>query len=595
MKEILGSLFEPIKPLIDTFADNLPMLIGVVLAVVATIFVVVRATVVGSERWKRNGWKYSGTRPRWQAKRFWELYPRTWFALQPVHLHKAQSKLLTSPGVREFYSPAAGHMEDKKEKGIYLPDGWTCPYWKAITVTMDENRTARRGKHFKARTQIMAVARVAKVLPLPGDVFIGGDRSKHMLVELMLNKHRRGEVLRLMDNVAAVFDAESFEEHVTEKYDRVSMLVHLVKPEDVLVDRKFGVEFFEENQATTPYSIPLAQREDGKVWCLDMHHTLIYGMTGSGKGGPIQGLIRQFAPFVKEGRVQLYGIDPKGPELGAYAKKGVHMFERISIGLAEENIRQHVKTINTIAAIVAERGNNIDPDFRVGQEDLKRDFPATKETPWVVLFIDEYLTLVKGLKKLGKEGAPALATLDQILATGRSFGVYVILATQVATKEVFGDVRDNVPNAIVLKHKASDYWTQEFLGDDAIELGHNPKTKIGPSNKANGYKTAGIGYVSTAEGVVRVRFGYLSDKDIVAVARQFMEPGADESVFDEPIAVFDPRKYGLAISQEEADAMDGVLDDDDGNFGITEEPAAETDDFLLALDDFTKGKGGRKN
>ncbi|WP_181028168.1 FtsK/SpoIIIE domain-containing protein [Rathayibacter rathayi] len=557
------------------------MLLFGAISILIFLFIVTRVLVIYGERWRLNAKSHGGSR------RF--LKPKTWFQLRPKHLFKAQGSLLTSRGVREFYAPAAHYIEERQPKRLYLRNAWLSPYYAAVKTTVDQNGPAIRGKHMQARKQIRQVAKWAEVKPLPEDVFIGGDQTKHCLVELGLDSHRRPDVEKLIEDVKSALHAQSIEFRQTEQYDRISMLVHWVKPEDILIERKFGVEFFNENPALTPYSIPLAIQENGQPWSLGFHHTLVYGMTGAGKGGPIQGTIRQLAPFVEKGTVKFYGIDPKGPELGAYAKKGVRMFERISIGLAEENIRQHAKTINQIARLLSEREASLEPDFTPGQENLNRDIPATKETPWIVLFIDEYLTLIKGLKKLGKEGTMVQATLEQILATGRSFGIYVFLATQVATKEVFGDVRDNVPNAIVLKHKAGNYWTTEFLGEDALENGHNPKA-IGASNKANGYRTAGIGYVSSAEGIVKVRFGYLSDADIVEVARRFMDEDADLSVFKEPTPYFDPADYGLGLTQEEADELDGLLDDedDDGDFTFSVEPTRERDELQKTLDSYRK-------
>jgi|GEM_PF-3283797 len=581
MLELLTPIVEPIKPLLDNLAASLPFIIFLVLIVVLSTYSCVRVLVALGTRWRMNAKKYGGTR-RWWGPKNW----KTLIHLQPKHLHKAQTRLLKSRGIREFYAPAAHYMEEREDKRLYFRNAWLSPHPSAVKTSVTEHKHELKGKHLKARQQIGQAAKWAKALPLPEDVYIGGsekEKQKHLLVELGLNNHRQAEVERLWEDVKSALSAESYEPYRSGKYDRLSMIFHQEPPIDILIERKFGVEFFNENLAKSPYSVPLAIRRNGKPWNLDVHHTLIYGMTGAGKGGPIQGTIRQLAPFVKEGRVQLFGIDPKGPELGPYAKKGVQMFERISIGLAEENIRQHVKTINQVAAIIAHRGNNIEPDFREGKEDLKRESSATKENPWVVVIIDEYLTLINGLKKLGREGAPAIATLEQILATGRAFGIYVVMATQVATKEVFGNVRDNIPNIIVLKHKASPYWTTEFLGEEALEEGHDPK-KIGPSNKANNYETAGIGYVSTAAGIEKIRFGYLSDKDIVEVAKQFMDDDADLSVFDEPVPEFDPKDYGLDFTQEEAEALDKIFDDEDeGGFKISEASTPEEDGLKAAL------------
>jgi hypothetical protein len=591
----MEGLTEGIKPLLDSLIEHLPLIAGVVLTLWLGGWAVVRLALVYGERWKRNAKRYGGTR------RF--LRPKTWLRLQPAPLFKMQGELLKSATVVEFAAPIKHFSPERKEKGFYPGEAWRSPYREAVKASFRENEQlaqGKSGKHLRTRAQIARAAKWAVVKPLPEDVFIGGDQSKHCMVTIGLNKRRRNLVEALEEDVRSALDAQSIEPYASEEYDRVNFLVHLATPTDILIERKFGVEFFDENPAKDPYSLPLAVMENGKPWCLSLHHTLIYGMTGAGKGGPIQGTIRQLAPFVHKGTVKLYGIDPKGPELGAYAKKGVRMFERISIGLAEENIRQHVTTINAVAAIIAQRGTTMEPDFTEGQENLNRSVKATRETPWIVLFIDEYLTLVKGLKKLGKEGAAPLATLDQILATGRSFGIYVVLATQVATKEVFGDVRDNIPNAIVLKHKAGNYWTTEFLGEDALELGLDPK-RIGPSNEDNGYETAGIGYVATPGGVVRVRFGYLSDKGIIEIAKQFMEPGADLGVFKEKTPVFDPNDYGLGPTAEElaeggANGDPNADDDadDDGGFEVQEVPTGRADEFTLALQEFERNSKGKR-
>ena len=169
MKELLGSIFEPIQPLIDTITANWPLIIGVVLLLMASIYAVVRITLRFTERWKLNSKRVGGTR------RF--LKPRTWFELLPAHLYEAQTKILKSRGIREFYAPAPGYIVDREPKKLYMRNAWLSPYSGAVTTTIEQNIAALSGKHMLARKQIRQVAKSVHVRPLPKDVFIGGDQS----------------------------------------------------------------------------------------------------------------------------------------------------------------------------------------------------------------------------------------------------------------------------------------------------------------------------------------------------------------------------------------------------------------------------------
>src|SRR5699024_6717102 len=102
---------------------------------------------------------------------------------------------------------------------------------------------------------------------------------------------------------------------------------HVTEPMDILTEHGAGVEFFDKHPAKVPYSLPLALRSDGKPWALATHHTLIYGMTGSGKGSPLHGIVRQLSPYVSDGRAKLYGIDPKASELRPYMEPS--LFEEV--------------------------------------------------------------------------------------------------------------------------------------------------------------------------------------------------------------------------------------------------------------------------
>ena len=62
-------------------------------------------------------------------------------------------------------------------------------------------------------------------------------------------------------------------------------------------------------------AVPVGVTEDGEPWCLAVSggaHTLIAGCTGSGKGSVLWSLLRGLAPGIREGLVDVRGVDPKG-------------------------------------------------------------------------------------------------------------------------------------------------------------------------------------------------------------------------------------------------------------------------------------------
>ena len=65
--------------------------------------------------------------------------------------------------------------------------------------------------------------------------------------------------------------------------------------------------------------MPIGRQEDGEPWRLQVlgTHMLVAGMTGAGKGSVLWSLLRGLGPEIRDGRVQVWAIDPKGGmELG---------------------------------------------------------------------------------------------------------------------------------------------------------------------------------------------------------------------------------------------------------------------------------------
>src|SRR5699024_5016294 len=205
------------------------------------------------------------------------------------------------------------------------------------------------------------------------------------------------------------------------------------------------------------------------------------------------------------------GIDPKASELRPYMEPS--LFEEV---VSENDEAQEI--ISQLHGVMKERARTKTVDLK--NANLGRSLDATRETPMIMLVIDEMLSLLIALKGLGRPGAATMTLLTEILAQGRSLNVFVIGATQAVDKELLGRMRVNFANMILLRQE-SPYNNDLFLGEGAKERGYD-STAIPMSSKANGYAYAGIGYVKEDTGApVKVRFAYSSDEDLAELIQEF--------------------------------------------------------------------------
>lgn len=551
MNELLNSIGELVAPVID----NLPQIGVVLLAVILAIRFGLAAFIQRRQRWKN-----------YREKRGWK--PASWFAAEPKVYFEIESALLANKGIREMYAPSSLFIRDLKEKEQRWEWAWLSPNPRAVRASIKDNRGLGRGKKLDARKQIAeaAIHIIVRELPeshrvveLEPEEIPEGEtdkqrlkrerreerklRTNHFRIDLKLDGHGPEEIRRLEGKIVSQLGLKQLQEIETEDGFTISYAAHKTAPGDPLMKLKAGVEFFKEFPAKVTHLIPLAVRESGKLWALAMHHLLIIGMTGSGKGSPLNGIIRQLAIFVDRGTAVFYGIDPKASELRPYEES------RLFKELVYENSGA-CDVIAEVHKVMKHRAKHKRVD--VENADLGRSLDATKETPMVVLFIDEFLSLLIALQAMGKDGKAAMTLLVEILAQGRSLGVYVVAATQEADKDLLGRMRGNFANIILLKQN-SEYFNDFFLGEGARAAGYD-STAIPLSTKANGYAYAGIGYVKEETGKpVKVRFAYSSDQDIADLIKEY------------------PRKGRATPSAPVAEIEAAIFDDDDdGGFGFEE-------------------------
>lgn len=272
-------------------------------------------------------------------------------------------------------------------------------------------------------------------------------------------------------------------------------------------------------------SIPVGLNEDLNVVYMDAHHTLVAGGTGSGKGSVMQVIFQHYltAPegecsFYDRGLVKFYLIDPKSTEFAKF--RNAEFAETIVNPETGASWKTAFRTdeINlTISAFNAELNRRMEANEELGQRDMDEPTP---EMPLLFLMIDELKVAIPKLTKDTKQ------ELDDILALGRSYGMYVIAATQKATMDVIPN-RDAFINRIALRlAKVSDakvvFGAEEADLQDAGVAPH----LIPKSTKANGWAHSGRAFVFNDEEDLyqEIRFFYTTDADITEIQRKYTPP-----------------------------------------------------------------------
>lgn len=499
MEALISSVFSALYSLIEPF---IPTLITAVLIAGALAIAGYFLTTLALRAWK------------------------TFRLKLPAALFKELEALLSLDAIAELYAPAARFIEDLEDEKRHGTNAWLSPFKRAVKASAKRNPKAPRGKAFRARQQIAAAAKHVSIRTLSeherSEIITEND-SDHFVIVFKLDGNDPADFRKMTARIKGQLGLAELTENETKDAFSISFTASKVERIDILTQRKTGIEFFEEHPAQTPYSVPLAVKQNGSAWSLPIHHTLILGMTGSGKGSPIHGIIRQLEPYIEKGRARFLGIDPKATELKPYELSD--LFEELAFDTAPA-----IDVIESLHHSMKVRAKTKKIDLK--NANLGRSLEATKDNPMTILIIDEFLSFLLSLQQLGRDGKAAIALLTEILAQGRSLGIYVIAATQEADRDLIGRMRGNFSNVIVLR-QPSDYFNDLFLGEGAKERGYD-SSAIPPANIANGYATAGIGFAKDETGSpVKVRFIYSADEDLADIIRNHPKNGIFEDTQDD--------------------------------------------------------------
>ncbi|MBA8805489.1 S-DNA-T family DNA segregation ATPase FtsK/SpoIIIE [Nocardioides ginsengisegetis] len=249
--------------------------------------------------------------------------------------------------------------------------------------------------------------------------------------------------------------------------------------------------------ASSLESVAMGRREDGRAWRLPVGpHTLIAGCSGSGKGSLFWSFAFGLAPAVRDGRVQLHGIDLKG---GMEILMGRDLFTTSATSAAEA-----VAVLEMLVAWMQERAGQYAGRLRTHR--------PTADEPLHVVMIDELAALTAYCPDRDLQRRAETA-INLICSQGRAPGFMVFACLQDPRKEVIPS-RGLFTQMVGLRLKDLSE-TSMVLGEVAVLSGAHCHriTRDVP----------GTGYVLPEEGghPVRVRAGYASDEAIREVASRF--------------------------------------------------------------------------
>ena len=185
-------------------------------------------------------------------------------------------------------------------------------------------------------------------------------------------------------------------------------------------------------------------------------HTLVTGLTGSGKGSISGGWLKAQAPYIVAGLVHLYYIDLKGGmEAGMLNQSLIHQ--------QAWSLPDAVDPLHDFDAEAARRQDTY--------RGITRDLPPDME-PRMLLMIDEAAELTVAVGENKKYASTAIGMLDSILRRGRSSGAVVVAMTQDPRVQSF-PLRPRFPQRLALRLN-DEVEARMALGDIAVEHGAAP-------------------------------------------------------------------------------------------------------------------------
>lgn len=518
---------------------------GIAVAVLVILYLFLTRVVI--HQWivwrEANGFSLSNALTRKSRRRY---IPK-----QPRDLLKVKANLMRHKNIRSAFAPSEESGEWLKERGTTtqtytdkdgkqatkeVPESttfdfsaWLSPYPLAVrkfikTAPSYNSKTTRYLPREEVRTIANRItAREASASEAQGLVATKNER-KFFVIDLSCAHSTADKIRSLKPSIIAALKLGDLREIKHDDPQRVTYLATMPGVKTALSNENMptGAEFIKKHPANASLTrVPLAVTEDGGVWAVKPMHTLIVGVTGSGKSSPLNMITAQLSDAVLAGTATIDAIDPKanGDLRTKWGRSGIYR----SCG---EGADDYVRTIRefweSMESFTTDTGA-LTQDSLTASALTVSDFKASTATPLRVLMIDELPSMINDVKN-HPEGKRAIELLNQILRKGRSLGHIVIAASQTLEKaDLEGVDRNSFVYKVALRLD-STYQSDYILGSGASAAGFDSK------DIPNSPGFIGVALVRDEVGdPVKVRFPFFPNEQIVEVMKRHL-PDSVETV-----------------------------------------------------------------
>ena len=279
--------------------------------------------------------------------------------------------------------------------------------------------------------------------------------------------------------------------------------------------------------APSPLTFALGRDVSGKAIAVDlakMPHLLVAGATGSGKSVCVNALITSLLMRAHPDEVRMVLVDLKRVELSAY--NGLpHLLQHVIVEPNEAKavlnwaVREMEERYKLLAAHGVRNiaGFNARPEATAPGGDGER-------MPYIVLIVDELADLIM------REGRKVEDPIVKIAQKARAVGIHLVLATQrPSVNVVTGLIKANVPSRIAFA-MASMVDSRTVLDAPGAE------DLIGRGDML--YQPVDLPRPVRMQGV------FVSDREVAAVTRHWLDQSGGRTYYDEEILAFAEAENG---------------------------------------------------
>lgn len=205
-------------------------------------------------------------------------------------------------------------------------------------------------------------------------------------------------------------------------------------------------EFIKYSDRVNDYKLFFDKRTDVKL-----QHTLLVGLTGSGKTYALYNLLLQM--ICKKTKYELYFSDPKGSSLAVLG-------QLINSSRTAVDVQDIIRLLEEFVYLMRERKAELKEKLKTK---IDADYSTFNLSPYVYI-CDEYAAFVSVLANEDKKTRDKVkALLYEVILQGRQLGFFLFLVMQKSDATLIDTaLRDNIPCKIVLGNSEQQTYVTAF-------------------------------------------------------------------------------------------------------------------------------------